>query len=254
MRFAYSTLNWGATPDLEKMLAGIRQAGWGAVEVFAQPLDWLGPHTHFRTLLQQEGIRVAAFFGSVALPVGRQQLTEHKRRIDYAAELGADVYGLVGGSRLRWRPPANEEYADLADFCEELATYGVKRGVVVSYHPHVGCTVETEEETDRLMEATSELRLCLDVSHNALVGEDPIYNLQKYRDRLGYVHMKDWAKGRFVEMGQGDLGIDFPAILKHLETHRFDGWVVVEQSRSEISPLHSARLNAGYLKSLGYGI
>lgn len=254
LRFAYSTLNWGETYPLDAMLAEIHQAGWQAVEMFAQPLNWLGPTAHCRHQLEQAKLSVATFFGSVSLPTDKQQLTLHQRRIDYAAELGAEAYGLVGGSRLRWRPPSVDEYADLAQFCEGLTVYGAEKGVVVAYHPHVACTVETKEEIDKLMAQTQHLKLCLDVSHIALVEEDPLEHLEKYRDRIGYLHLKDWAKGKFVELGEGSLGIDFPAFLKHLDEQQYAGWVVVEQSRSDLSPLYSAQVNADYLRGLGYSL
>ena len=129
--------------------------------------------------------------------------------------------------------------------------YGAEQGVVVAYHPHVACTVETEEEIDTLMGQTQQLKLCLDVSHIALVEEDPLEHLEKYRDRLGYLHLKDWAKGKFVELGEGSLGIDFPAFLKRLDEQQYPAWIVVEQSRSDLSPLHSAQVNADYLAGFG---
>jgi inosose dehydratase len=102
------------------------------------------------------------------------------------------------------------------------------------------------------MESTNALKLCLDVSHIALVDEDPVAHLRKYESRTGYIHLKDWARGKFVEIGAGTLNIDFAASLKALEDRGFDGWVVVEQSRSDVSPLESAKRNAAYLRSLGY--
>lgn len=63
----------------------------------------------------------------------------------------------------------------------------------------------TKGEIDALMNETQVLKLCLDVSHIALVGEDPVAHLRKYRKRLGYVHLKDWVRGEFVDMGQGTL-------------------------------------------------
>jgi len=250
LRFAYSTINWGDTCDLPAALAEIRQAGWGAVELFGHTLDWLGSREELRAGLGD--MAAATLFGRVEVPTSARQLTIHKHRIDYAAALGARAYGLVGGGRLCWRPPVAEEYADLARFCEELAEYGAARDVVVAYHPHVDCTVETEDEIDQLLEHTSALRLCLDASHIALVGENPVAHLRKYRERIGYVHLKDWARGKFVELGRGTIGIDFPAILRELEDQGFGGWIVIEQSPSVVSPLHSARLNAEYLRGLGY--
>lgn len=254
LRFGYSTLNWGETYDVPQMLGEVRQAGWTALELFNLPLNWLGPHTVLQAQLAAAGVKVATFFGAVDVPADDKALTVHRRRIDYAALVGAEAYGLVGGNRLRWRPPTKEEYANLARFCEELARYGAERGVTVAYHPHVACTVETEDEIDMLLEQTQHLTLCLDASHIALVEEDPIAHLRKYRERTGYIHLKDWAKGKFMELGQGSLGIDFPAILHELEAQKFAGWVIIEQSRSDISPLHSARINAEYLQSRGYSL
>jgi inosose dehydratase len=250
LRFAYSTINWGDTGDLESAFAEIRESGWNAVELFVHSLDWLGTQENLKTKLG--GLRVATSFGAINLPTDKVQLGKLKNQIRYAGEAGATAFGLVGGGRLRWRSPSEDEYKELADFCEELAVHGQEHGVTVSYHPHTACTIETEEEIDKLVSLTSALQLCLDVSHIAVVDEDPVAHLKKYRDRIGYVHLKDWARGKFVEIGEGTLGIDFAAALKELEAQQFDGWVVVEQSRSDISPLVSAKKNAAYLGSLGY--
>lgn len=251
-RFAYSTINWGETPDLDATFAAIRDAGWDAVELFGHSLDWLGPHPALAAHLGN--LAVATLFGAVSVPTDPQQLVKHQRHLDYAAAVGASAYGLVGGNRLRWRPPLPAEETDLADFCDALAIYGAALGIVVAYHPHVACTVETEAEIDRLLARTRTLRLCLDASHVALVGEDPIAHLRKYRDRLGYLHLKDWARGKFVELGQGSLAIDFPAIFGELRAQGYAGWVVVEQSRSDVSPFASARVNAQYLRDLGFDL
>jgi inosose dehydratase len=252
LRFAYSTINWGETPDFATVFDEIRQAGWSAVELFAHPLDWLGPVDHLKETLGS--LRVATLFGVINVPTDPGQLTRLKHQIRYAAQVGAEAYGLVGGNRLRWRPPTDAEYDDLARACEELAQLGAELGVTVAYHPHVACTIETEEEINRLMDSTQALTLCLDASHIALVGEDPIAHLRKYRERTGYIHLKDWARGKFVEVGEGTLGIDFGAILRELEEQRFGGWVVIEQSRSDVSPLVSARVNAAAIDRLGYSL
>ena len=42
LRLAYSTINWGETPDMAAAFAEIRDAGWHAVELFNHSLDWLG--------------------------------------------------------------------------------------------------------------------------------------------------------------------------------------------------------------------
>jgi sugar phosphate isomerase/epimerase len=250
LRFAYSTINWGTTPDLAQTFAEIHSAGWRAVELFWHDLSWLGTPDRLREALGD--LQVATLFGAAKLPTDRVQLTRMQNEIVYAAEIGAAHYGMIGGDRLRWRAPSDEEYDDLTRFCEALAVFGTSVGVDVAYHPHVACTIETEQEIDRLMASTEALTLCLDASHIALVDEDPLAHLRKYRSRTSYIHLKDWARGAFVEMGEGTLGIDFAAILAELESWSFPGWVVVEQSRSSVSPLRSCQINAAYLRSLGY--
>ena len=76
------------------------------------------------------------------------------------------------------------------------------------------------------------------------MNEDPVTQLDKYRARTSYIHMKDWAQGKFVELGEGSIGIDFPAILAWLDAQQFDGWIVIENSRSDISPAHSAQITS----------
>lgn len=252
VRFAYDTINWGTKCDLEAAFQQIRDAGWHAVELFDHSLDWLGTPDHLRELLG--GLKPATFFGGLEVPGNREQIIMHKQRIKYAAQMGAEMYGLVGGGRLRMRPPTDEEYSQLAAICEELAEYAADLGVGVAYHPHTGCTIETGDEIDILLDRTQRTLLCLDVSHIALVDEDPVEQIRKYYDRTGYIHMKDWAKGKFVELGLGTIGIDFPAVLAFLEERQFPGWVVVENSRSDISPEHSARLNAEYIQKMGYSL
>jgi inosose dehydratase len=252
LRFAYSTINWSANCDIPSCLNEIRHSGWGAVELFGHSLDQLGtPATITRHL---NGLIPATVFAGIELPVSDEQRKVLKNRIAFSAEIGAEQFGLVGGGRLRFRPPTESEYNELTDFCEELAVFAAELGVVVSYHPHVACTIETSEEIERMVTRSSVLQLCLDASHIALVDEDPIEVIDHYWDRLGYIHLKDWGRGKFQELGRGSIAIDFPAILDHLVQREFSGWVVLEQSTSEESPAKSAQINADYLTGLGYDI
>jgi sugar phosphate isomerase/epimerase len=252
LRFAYSTINWGATCDVPLALAEIREAGWGAVELFGHSLDLLGTPDAVKEALGD--LVPATMFAGIDLPDSDLQRTKLRNHVRFAAEIGANAFGLVGGGRLRYRPPSTDEYATVASISEDLARYGRELGVTVAYHPHVACTVETSTEIQLLLDQTEVLTLCLDASHIALVGEDPIAVFAANWDRLGYVHLKDWGGGKFQELGRGTLGIDFAGILQHLVDQQFDGWVVLEQSQSDISPLESARINAAYLTGLGYDV
>ena len=55
-----------------------------------------------------------------------------------------------------------------------------------------------------------------------------------------------------MDLGDGTLNIDFAGFLAALDAAAFPGWVVVEQSRSDISPRDSAEANAAAIRRLGY--
>lgn len=251
-RFAYSTINWSSTPDMATMFQEIRDTGWHAVELFNHSLDWMGVPDILRE--QLGGLQVAISFGTVQPQMSQSDLHIQKQRIAYAAHFGAAAYGLVGGGRPRQHPPTSEDYKSLAAACEEMAEFADDYGMTIGYHPHTRCTIETETEIDILMNETQKTKLCLDASHIALVGEDPVKHVNKYIDRLSYMHLKDWAKGEFTELGEGTIGIDFPAIFNTLNALSFTGWVVVEHSVSQKSALVSTAFNANYLKQLGYSL
>ena len=251
-RFAYSTINWDSTPDLDVMFQEIRDTGWHAIELFNHSLDWLGVIDRLRE--QMGDLQVAILFGTIAPHSSASQLHIQKQRIAYAAQLGAEAYGLVGGGRPRQHPPSAEDYTSLANACEELALFAENHGMTIGYHPHTRCTIETETEIDILMNETEKTKLCLDASHIALVGENPVTHIQKYFDRLSYVHLKDWAKGEFTELGEGTIGIDFPAIFDVLNSLNYTGWAVIEHSISQKSAYASAKFNANYLTNLGYSL
>ena len=145
-------------------------------------------------------------------------------------------------------------------------------GLRTVFHNHCATFVEAPWEIDALMSRTepSILGLCLDTGHCAFGGGDPVATLDKWRDRIWHMHLKDcdpaikaraaaegWGyieavrQGVFCELGRGE--VDFPAVLARLNASGYDGWLVVEQDvlPSMGSPAESAVRNRRYLKTLG---
>ncbi len=145
-------------------------------------------------------------------------------------------------------------------------------GLRTVFHHHCATFVETPGEIDELMSRTdpSLVGLCLDTGHCAFGGGNPVNVLQRWKDRVWHVHLKDcdpavrrrsaqeaWdypravREGVFCELGQGE--VDFAAILEGLSRIGYAGWAVVEQDvlPSMGTPAESAARNRQYLKSLG---
>ena len=148
-------------------------------------------------------------------------------------------------------------------------------GLRTVFHPHCAGYVETPDEIGTLLELTNPQRLGLvfDTGHycyGAGTGDcDVVRALERYGDRVWYVHCKDcepeiarraragqWdyftalRQGVFCELGKGC--VDFPALLRRLAARRYAGYVLVEQDvlPGMGTPKESARRNREYLRSI----
>ena len=250
----YSVISWGETPDLDSVIGSIAQAGWEGVEFIGVSLDWLGTPRRLRAVLDRHGVPPVCMFGSVSLGDDATTVMERQRRlIEYAAEVGSSVYCFLGGQRVVRRLPTDDEFKRLAEQAELLIDYANPFGLTVAYHAHPRCTVESEAEQDHLLRYSERLKLCVDVSVAALMGEDAVAQLRKYRDRLAYVHLKDLGPGKFCLMGRGTAGLDFRRIRETLTEIGYGGWVVGElSSYADTDATESCMLNHQYLESVGY--
>lgn len=167
------------------------------------------------------------------------------------------------------------EWGAAKEAIERVISSCRKFGLGVSFHHHVGSHVETPEEVDRLLTTIQDraLGLCLDTGHYMYGGGDPVELAKTHADRISCVHLKDIngvllkearekrmnfhdavKHGVFAPLGQG--AIDFPSVLKHLQSAGFSGWAVVEQDvlkggAGADSPLANATAGRNYLQKLG---
>ncbi|MEI6050107.1 MAG: sugar phosphate isomerase/epimerase [Bacteroidota bacterium] len=147
-----------------------------------------------------------------------------------------------------------------------------KTGLRTVFHHHCAGYAETPEEIDKLLALTdpSLVGLVLDMGHYMFGGGDPLQALEKNAGRIWHIHFKDcdpavaaksraerWdyfksvGNGVFCELGQGS--VDFPAIVKELNSQNYSGWIVVEQDvlPGMGNPKVCAQRNRDYIKSLG---
>ena len=137
-------------------------------------------------------------------------------------------------------------------------------GLTFCYHNH---SWEFEEYNgitglERLYELTDPalVKACIDVFWVRHGGRDPVSFLERYRDRIGYVHLKDLQylgaeprpagvlsrdDAEFVELGRGE--VDFPGIWEVLRPLDLP-WLVYEQDRSALPPGKAAAVSRRYLR------
>lgn len=194
------------------------------------------------------------------------------KQCDFLTQVGAKCIGVSEQSYsiqgMLDRPIQEGKYV-MNDGEWELLTTGLNRlgrivkdkGMVLTFHHHMGTVVQTEEEIDRFMASVDPelVFLLFDSGHLSFAGIDPEKVLRKYVDRVRHVHLKDLRKsvaeqsrkekwsflkgvreGTFTVPGDGD--VDFAPIFKILEEAGYQGWVVVEaeQDPAKANPFEYA--------------
>ncbi|MBI1929616.1 sugar phosphate isomerase/epimerase [Candidatus Poribacteria bacterium] len=246
---AYSTLHW-QTPDLERNLVHLREAGWDGWEA-RQSLDWLGSARRVRRLCDAIGIKVAAICGpNVTLSTSAPVHEINKRRIEFASDLEVPTFMTKGPGRLN-QPTTDDDLDRMATVYEDLALYAEPLGVTVTFHPHTGHLVDSADEWKRFMARLHHCHLCLDMSHAVHWGYDPVQAVYDYKDRISYVHLHDYKDSQNVELGEGPI-CDYLAFLKALQAVSYRRWITVCPGATKRTDDEKMRINRAYLKRIGY--
>ena len=144
-------------------------------------------------------------------------------------------------------------------------------GLRSCFHNHVGSTIETRAEIDRLFSLVDRDVVFMgpDTGHLEWAGTDALDFCRDYADSILTIHVKDIDRavlaegvaaewdyktfsdhGIWTELGRG--AIDFPALFGILDNAGFDGWIIVETDVTQLaSPLESAMVSRAYLKRIG---
>ena len=166
------------------------------------------------------------------------------------------------------------EWAAYVTRFREICKMGVDYGRTVGVHAHAAGFMDFEPELERLLGEIPEdlLQICFDTGHHSYAGFDPIAFMEKWINRISYMHFKDidpkvkaeviakrtgfyeaCGQGIFCNLGDGD--VDFPAARQLLLDHGFEGWCTVEQDCDptlDVKPVDDAHLNRTYLQSIGF--
>ena len=136
-----------------------------------------------------------------------------------------------------------------------------KYGLKVLLHNHMGI-VETPEQVETFLAKCPDAGLLLDIGHMVVAGGDPLYFIDKYFDRLGAVHMKDfvykdkeaaeWEKRiRFCELGAGEMGDLSRQVLLKLKDKGYEGWIHVEHDTHLQEPAKDLKISRDYMRDCG---
>jgi inosose dehydratase len=148
------------------------------------------------------------------------------------------LYLQVTDERPKGRAVTSADYARLGKLLTEIGKRTADLGISLGYHNHMGSLGERPDEVDQILQAVDPryAKLELDVAHYVQGGGDPSKAIEKYDDRILFLHIKDVEPThaaettgpayRFVELGRGR--VDLPAVFNTLRKVNFRGWAVVE--------------------------
>jgi len=268
IKFGYAAITWNGND--RQAIDDIASLGFPGIQLRSNLLNEIPDPSETAKLLEQHHLTfVALSSGSlnVDLPDEKDQIEKHSANARYAHDAHA-LYLQMIDSRPK-RALRGDDYKKLGRMLTEIGKRSADLGVKLGYHNHMGSLGESPEEVDRVMEMSDPryVKLELDIAHYFQGGGDPAKAIQKYRDRLLFVHIKDVetipkeesSRGRdfrFVELGRGR--VDVPASFKALEDIKFRGWAVVELDEvpdKSRSPKDSALISKNYLHDrLGFAI
>lgn len=93
---------------------------------------------------------------------------------------------------------------------------------------------------------------CIDIGHVVRIKQDPVPMLEKYKDRLYDMHIKDMSKaepdGKAVEIGRGV--IDIPRVIKTLKKINYQGYVAFEYEKDGDDPVAGLAESVGYVRGV----
>ena len=186
----------------------------------------------------------------------------------------AEVSGSIQGKvkiPLSKRPILNtDEWKILYSKINEISKYMADNGVPLAYHHHMGTVVQSQEDTERLIDNTSDtVKLLIDTGHMMFAGGDFVKIAKDYSSRLHHVHCKDIRKevldislkndlsfigaffaGAFTVPGDGC--INYENFLKILKNLNYKGWLVVEaeQDPKKANPFEYGKIGFNHLKKI----
>ena len=173
---------------------------------------------------------------------------------------------------------SEDEWKLLISRINEISKMMLDENMPLAYHHHMGTVIETEEETRRLIESTSDsVKLLIDTGHMLFAGGNSVKLTEDFMERIIHVHCKDIRKnvlekslkndstfrqafldGAFTVPGDGC--IDYKPFLTVLKNRNYKGWLVVEaeQDPAKANPFEYAKIGYDYLsktaKECGFNI
>ncbi len=261
IHFGYAAITWGGND--RQAIEDIAALGFRGIQLRSNCIQEFGSAAAVLGLLEQHRLKLVALssgdFRSDPATLS-EEITKHLAHAKFLRDAGG-LYLQVTDTRPKDRAATPADYKRLGQALTELGKRTADLGISLGYHNHMGSLGERPEELEQILGAADAryAKLELDIAHYFQGGGDPVKAVEKYGDRLLFLHIKDverlsGAPGakdsyRFVELGRGL--VDIPAVFEALRKVNFRGWAIVELDTvpdKARTPKESAIISKKYLE------
>ena len=269
LRFGYAAITWGGND--RQAIDDVAALGYPGIQLRSSILPEFGdkPAALKELLLAHKLTMVALSSGGVSVTEpAEDEIAKHARNAAFVRDVGG-LYLQVTDQLPKGRPATAADRQALGKVMTEIGKRSADLGVPLGYHNHMNSLGERPGEVDEILAAADPryVRLELDVAHYTQGGGDPVKAIDRYHDRILFLHLKDVepvppAAGadparsyRWVELGRGR--VDLPGVFAALKRTGFKGWAVVELDAvpdKSRTPKDSGQISKSYLEHQGFRI
>jgi inosose dehydratase len=261
IHFGYAAITWGGND--RQAIEDVAAVGFRGIQLRSNSIAEFGSPAAVRDLLSQHDLKFVALSSGDLLsdsPVAKKSISEHAAHAKFLHDAGG-LYLQILDKRPKDRAATPADFKQLGKALTELGKRTADLGIPLGYHNHMGSLGERPEELDQVMGLSDPryVKLELDIAHYFQGGGDPVKAVEKFSDRLLFMHIKDVERlpegkdpqhsYRWVELGHGL--VDVPAVFDALRKVNFRGWAVVELDGvpdNAHSPKEAAAANKQYLQ------
>jgi inosose dehydratase len=261
IRFGYTAMTWGN--EERQAIDDIAAVGFEGIQFRANAVTDFKPAEIKELLAQHKLTFVALSSGDVSLDEpAADQIAKHVANAQFVKDSGGLYLQILDQLKSYPRSATPDECKRLGSLLTELGKRTADLGIPLGYHNHLNTLSQIPANLDHILENTDPkyVKLELDTAHLVAGGGDPAKAIEKYHDRLLFLHLKDvrdipadTRKAKypfeFVELGRGR--VDLPAVFAALDKVNFHGWAVVELDRvpdQSRTPKESAMISKTYLE------
>lgn len=209
--------------QIEPTLERLAQIGYTTVETLNGGGDpncfGLSP-AEFKAVCDKVGLTITSTHAAIQNDSDNEATTMERWRVlfDALRTMGAKYCIMPGysfGTTL-------DQVKASCDYCNRVGALAKEYGLRLGYHNHAGDFVKVEGELllDYVLDNTDPELFLLQLDVHNMGGNDPMYYLEKYADRVRLLHLKDDR-----ELGRSGK-IDFEKIMKRYYANGYDDYYV----------------------------